>query len=153
MTQREIKNTLLRSVALSVRQPWCWAILHGGKDVENRDWSRSNPGLKFRGRALLHSSMRFDKDDVESIRDIVAALGRDPGGVPDPRPDLAPDHPEQPYPTGGIVGAMNVTDVVHRSASPWFFGPYGLVLANAQPLPFRPFKGRLGFFPVPDQET
>ena len=24
------------SVALSVRQPWAWAIIHGGKDVENR---------------------------------------------------------------------------------------------------------------------
>ena len=22
--------------ALSVRQPWAWAIIHGGKDIENR---------------------------------------------------------------------------------------------------------------------
>ena len=24
--------------ALSIRQPWAWAILHAGKDIENRDW-------------------------------------------------------------------------------------------------------------------
>ena len=24
--------------ALSIRQPWSWLILHGGKDIENRSW-------------------------------------------------------------------------------------------------------------------
>lgn len=28
----------LHQVALSIRQPWAWAILHAGKDIENRDW-------------------------------------------------------------------------------------------------------------------
>lgn len=23
--------------AISVRQPWAWLIIHGGKDIENRD--------------------------------------------------------------------------------------------------------------------
>jgi hypothetical protein len=26
---------------LTVRQPWAWAIIHGGKDAENRNWPRS----------------------------------------------------------------------------------------------------------------
>ena len=24
--------------ALSLRQPFAWAVIHGGKDVENRSW-------------------------------------------------------------------------------------------------------------------
>lgn len=37
--------------ALSIRQPWAWAILHTGKSVENRDWY-----TEYRGRVLLHAS-------------------------------------------------------------------------------------------------
>jgi hypothetical protein len=43
-----------------------------------------------------------------------------------------------------------VTDLVHESDSPWFFGPLALVLDKVEPLPFTPFKGALGFFDVPD---
>ena len=35
----------LPDIALSVRQPWTWGIIHAGKPVENRDWRRPNPGL------------------------------------------------------------------------------------------------------------
>ena len=35
---------------LSVRQPWAWAIIHGGKDVENRNWYTS-----FRGTLAIHA--------------------------------------------------------------------------------------------------
>lgn len=30
--------------ALSVRQPWAWAIVHAGKDVENRNWPTPHRG-------------------------------------------------------------------------------------------------------------
>ena len=40
---------------LSVRQPWAWAIIHGGKDVENRNWD-----TKFRGRLAIHAGKQFD---------------------------------------------------------------------------------------------
>ena len=43
-------------LAISVRQPWAWAIVHGGKDIENRDWKASNPGLRFRGAVAIHAS-------------------------------------------------------------------------------------------------
>jgi len=42
-------------IALSIQQPWAWAIIHGGKDVENRTWP-----TKFRGRFLVHASRKFD---------------------------------------------------------------------------------------------
>ncbi len=40
--------------ALSVRQPFAWAIVHGGKDVENRSWATS-----YRGPVLIHAGMRW----------------------------------------------------------------------------------------------
>jgi hypothetical protein len=49
---------------------------------------------------------------------------------------------------GGIVGSADLVDCVTESDSPWFFGPYGFVLANVRPMPFLPYKGRLGFFNV-----
>ena len=49
---------------------------------------------------------------------------------------------------GGIIGEAEIVDCVDHSASPWFVGPFGFVLRNARPLPFRPLKGRLGFFEV-----
>lgn len=51
---------------------------------------------------------------------------------------------------GGIVGEAEITDCVSRSRSPWFGGQFGFVLANARPLPFRPIRGQLGFFQVPE---
>lgn len=49
---------------------------------------------------------------------------------------------------GGIVGRAEIVDCVESSDSPWFVGPFGFVLRNIEPLPFRPYKGALGFFEV-----
>jgi len=55
---------------------------------------------------------------------------------------------------GGIVGQAELVDCIplHRATSRWQVGSCGLQLANVQPLPFRPFKGSLGLFEVPDHE-
>jgi len=38
---------------LSIRQPWAWLIIHGGKDVENRTWWTDYPGLPCHADVLL----------------------------------------------------------------------------------------------------
>lgn len=38
-----------------------------------------------------------------------------------------------------------------RAQRPWFFGPYGFVLADVRELPFMPCKGQLGFFAAPPE--
>lgn len=48
--------------------------------------------------------------------------------------------------TGGIVGAVTITDCITDSDSPWFDGPFGFVLTNAKTLTFKPLRGRLGLF-------
>lgn len=113
--------------ALSTRQPWAWLITHGFKDIENRSWP-----TRFRGRVLIHASLRLD-DAFEDVQDW-------------PWPKI--ERPDD-FEVGGIVGEAEIIDCVTASSSPWFFGPYGFILRNARPLPFRPCRGMLGFF-TPD---
>jgi hypothetical protein len=40
--------------ALTVQQPWAWAIVHGGKDVENR-----TQAWTYRGPLAIHAGSRF----------------------------------------------------------------------------------------------
>jgi hypothetical protein len=131
--------------ALSIRQPWAWAVLHAGKDVENRDWQPRNPCLRFRGEFLIHASLGMTRAEYENCLAFMH--------------DVSDTHP---FPTGltlprfeelrrgGIVGKARVVDIVDQHSSPWFFGPKGLVLADVQALPFTPLKGALGFFNVPE---
>ena len=56
--------------ALSIRPAWAWAIIHGGKDVENR--SRR---CHFRGRFLVHAGLETTKLDFESAAHALGAAG------------------------------------------------------------------------------
>ena len=59
--------------ALTVRQPWAWAIAEGYKDIENRSWyPRLEPGEVF---AIHAGCAAPDWDDVERVTKLVEALG------------------------------------------------------------------------------
>ena len=118
----------LRLPALTVKQPLAWAIIFGGKDVENRNWP-----TKHRGRLLIHAGGSYRTD------------ARLPRGV------HPPDREELDF--SAIIGVVNLVDVVTKSKSPWFEGDYGFVLrkprAMSSPIPC---KGRLGLWtPTPGQ--
>ena len=118
--------------ALSIRQPWAWLIVNGYKDVENRSWR-----TKYRGQVLIHASAaKPSKEDMRTAAAILFKLRGWSRHLPD----------RDSFYRGGIIGVATVTDCVVESESPWFFGPVGLQLADAQELPFRPMKGRLSFF-------
>lgn len=48
--------------ALTVRQPWAWAIVHGGKDVENRSRSLG----PYRGLVAIHAGLTWDGDPYDA---------------------------------------------------------------------------------------
>ena len=49
---------------LTVRQPWAWAIIHGGKDVENR--TRNIAG-GYRGPVAIHAGLaKFEQHNMAS---------------------------------------------------------------------------------------
>ena len=50
--------------ALSIKQPWAWAIIHAGKNVENRTWATS-----YRGPLLIHAGKTFDHEGYQWIMD------------------------------------------------------------------------------------
>lgn len=121
--------------ALSIRQPWAWLIAHADeyedpKRIENRDWA-----TKYRGSLLIHASKTFDRSGYESVLDV--------------RPDLESVMPPAgAMERGGVVGRVEVIDCVDRSTSLWFRGCFGLVLRHARPMPFVPYRGRLGLFEI-----
>lgn len=124
---------------LSVRQPWAWAILTEGKDIENRSWWTA-----VRGRVLLHASLKSDFDDCMDFMDEAFPL---PTGERICRRARALNHDAARR--GGIVGSVEIVDCVSQHPSRWFFGPFGFVLRDPRPLRFIPLKGRLGFFDAP----
>ncbi|MBT9516740.1 MAG: ASCH domain-containing protein [Methyloversatilis discipulorum] len=125
-------------IALSIRQPWAWLILHGGKDIENRSWQ-----TKFRGRVLIHASKGMTMAEWGAAWDFAQGSGASPKAV------LA-GITANTIKRGGIVGSVEIADCVADSDSPWFVGPFGFVLRDPQPMEFIPMNGRLGFFDVPE---
>ncbi|MCM2453384.1 ASCH domain-containing protein [Agrobacterium vitis] len=124
----------LPRLALSVRQPWVHGIFFLGKPVENRKWN-----TKMRGRICIHASSRiFLKEWSKGL-----VTYKDTGAGYDALkafPAMAD------LPRGGIVGTVEIVDVVKSHPSAWFFGPYGFVLRDPQPVEFIPVKGALSFF-------
>lgn len=108
--------------ALSIRQPWAWAIASGIKPVENRTWA-----TQFRGDFLIHAGKKIDPEGIQFIKSLGIAL------------------PET-LQTGGVIGWGTIVSCVSSNKSKWFFGPFGFIIKNAEPIDFIPLKGQLGFF-------
>jgi len=143
--------------ALSIRQPWVWAILHAGKRVENRQWHPPRPliGREF----LLHASAGCTKREYREALECMLDAGLVRAG----------DCPAlSEVPRGAIVGIAKLEAVIlpgglpsvgtrrntpesrmaHPLAeSPWYApGQYGLVLSNVKRTVVVACKGALGFF-------
>jgi hypothetical protein len=140
---------------LTVRQPWAWAIIHGGKDVENR--SRNIAG-SYRGPVAIHAAIgataQLTEGDERLLleRDIGGKVGAWMGG--------------EPIEGGVILGVVNLWAVhkdrdggnccPHRPVG----GPGGsrwaerdvwhLCLNDPRPLRMPiPYKGALGLRELP----
>jgi hypothetical protein len=123
--------------ALTIKQPWASLIVRGDKDIENRDW-RTN----YTGIVAIHSSAKISRADMEDACDLMQQFV--------PRFSAERFRADE-FPTGVILGTIEIAGCVSHSDSPWFVGEYGFVLRN--PVPFcRPIqcKGALGLWTVPD---
>jgi len=130
--------------AITVRNPWAWAILHG-KPVENRgrEWPIGEYALHCSKMRVAKRNVPVDfLDEMHAVRAMARAAGtRLPPSI---------TYRELLKMSGCIVGMMRVTDCVTEFDSPWFVGPIGLVLADVVELKVPvPCKGSLGPWIVP----
>jgi hypothetical protein len=123
---------------ISIMQPWAWAILHAGKDVENRTWA---PPRRFTGVfSLIHAGKKIDREAVIHLLHLGYKV---------------PERLE----TGGIVGVTKFLWNHDTEPSPWAepgLQHWYMSRLSTMTMPFFPCKGRLGFFyvdyPLPDEE-
>lgn len=117
--------------ALSIRQPWAWAILNAGKRLENRPvrW-------KYRGPICLHASLYMNGPAYDEAEKFIT----------DRTSLWPPAMLSASNIRGGIIGTAEIVGCIDHSDDPWWMGPYALVLENVQPVKFIPVKGALGLF-------
>ncbi len=117
---------------LSIHQPWAHAILHLGKDIENRTWS-----TKYRGPLLIHASKSLASYKRELSYDWMARYGV-----------ALPSLDEMAF--GAILGVVDLTDCINTPVqSVWAENAWKWVLKNPvlceKPIPLR---GQQGLFSV-----
>lgn len=129
--------------ALTLWQPWAWAVVAGHKPVENRLWPppANMMGVPF----AIHAGKRWDRKGEVAIGAAGVALP-----ATDPLVDAR----------GAVIGIATVERVVRSTATPgfdsshpgtltdyerlWYFGPYGWLLRDvvrlSKPVPCRGFQ-------------
>jgi len=139
---------------LTVRQPWAWAIVHAGKDVENRS---SNIAGDYRGPVAIHAGVKNNQGDVAVIFET----------APDAKSLVEKLTDKLVY--GSIIGIIDLIDV-HKCfgrergcisatgeqvCSPWALDSekYHLVLANPRPIEPIKYKGFLGLRTITESEV
>ena len=124
-----------------MRQPWAWALIYGGKDVENR--SRNIAGA-YRGPVAIHAGLAVDLGALLhwEITPGLCDLEPSPGDTI----------------KSAIIGIVDLVDVhqghLHSGeCSVWSQpGAVHLLLRNPRPLATPiPYKGALGLWRLPDE--
>ncbi len=132
--------------ALSVQQPWAWAILHAGKDIENRTWA---PPRHIIGRRIwIHASKKRQPIEPSELLPSFTLGELVVTGISG-RLHLVPELRELPL--GAILGSVRVVGTTRiAKGNRWFSGPIGWVLTDPSPLA-RPVatRGSLGLWKVP----
>ena len=150
---------------LSVKNPFAYLILQGGKDVENRTWTTD-----YRGRLYIHVSgdtMPFplaeDYPDLKSekkydeyvlkVRDFHKKISKyyENFGITEDTDINSWINKTDIWflKSQSIIGYVDLVDVIQNSSSPWSIdGQYHWILKNPTLLenPIRQVKGRLGLW-------
>jgi len=119
---------------LSVRQPWAWAIIHAGKDVENRTWATS-----YRGLLAIHAGKGCTRAEYDAA---AVEIERITGRRPPPLSEL---------PRGCVVGMVEMNDCVTsgETENDWAQDGYcWWMLTNARACNPAVTRGHLGLFEV-----
>lgn len=138
--------------ALSLRQPWAWLVVHGGKRIENRRWPTN-----YRGEFLIHAAKGMTENEFDDACAFVRVrFGAAVANAIPNRKELE---------RGGIIGAARIIGVLrpgnvdHATLLANVQGvdvrwhmeeQQGFVLSDVRSMPFTPCRGMLGFFEAGD---
>ena len=147
---------------LSVKNPFAYLILQGGKDVENRTWTTD-----YRGRLYIHVSgdtLPFLTDEpnltddyarklevfLDTLAEYYSKCDIEKGTTAESFMNAVIDNPELwLLKSQSIIGYVDLVDIIQNSSSPWSIdGQYHWILKNPTLLenPIRQVKGRLGLW-------
>lgn len=133
--------------ALSLRQPWAWLVVHGGKAVENRLWN-----TRFRGEFLIHAAKGMTVHEYVGAIEFAEQRGHPIAKHVPPFTTLA---------RGGIIGIARLVDTIEPDGllrctersdtiAAWHMHEqHGFLLEDVRPTPFIPCQGMLNFFNPP----
>ena len=117
--------------ALTLWQPWCYAMSHLGKRVENRPWHP--PAWLIGQRFALHAGAMLHDDSFESLQHLLPA-----------------ELDRRSLPRKAVCATARLRSVVREAVElpgdqrQWFVGPFGWVvddlLVLPQPVPCRGFQ-------------
>jgi hypothetical protein len=113
--------------ALSIRQPWAWAVAAGLKRVENRSGR-----VSYRGPLAIHAGRVVETQAFDRCAQLA--------GQP------VPSH----LATGAVIAVAHLADIVMRSDDPWFEGPWGWLLDDVVPIQPVICPGQQQLFTLPD---
>ena len=147
---------------LSVKNPYAYLIIQGGKDVENRTLTTD-----YRGRLYIHVSgdnlpFLIDEPDLtegytlkleyflDKLADYYSKCDIEKGDTAESFMNAVIDKPNiWLLKSQSIIGYVDLVDIVKDSSSPWSIdGQYHWILKNPTLLknPIRQVKGRLGLW-------
>lgn len=143
--------------ALSLSQPWCWAVVDElvRKHIENRSWAP--PITTIDKWICIHAAKSFDDKNRYTLRERVGEIAE---GEELSALGYLLAYGYQPparFVTSAIVAVAQIDRVVTEDRTlpddqkRWYFGPYGWVLAGVQKLrePLA-IGGKQGLWTVPD---
>lgn len=128
--------------AITLHQPWSWAIAHAGKRIENREWGP--PSWIIGQKIAIHAGKKLDAAAVDDLR-YLAGGGAIQGrclsiGIPIPD-EFVLGAVESVATVIGWCEGISETHPQHG----WFCGPRGWVLAAdvfvlPEPVPCRGYQ-------------
>lgn len=126
--------------ALTIRQPYAWAIARGHKPIENRSWTTA-----YRGPLAIHAASKWDDDWEYALCEVVDKIRAQGGELPS---SLAADKPYSL--TGRIVAVADLVGICTKArcdCGPWaIWGQAHWRLENARLLDGPKVRGRLGLW-------
>jgi len=121
--------------ALTIHQPWAWAIAAGLKLVENRSWLPSWKRLKEGDDLAIHAGQHIpQRDELARVRECARAMGRESEVPSSSSTWFHPAYLGRVIAVVTFVGIARAREDLPAELRPWWLGKYGWIFKNVRQL-------------------